>query len=56
MPITAIVYSSLAAFDSQTRLLLGRYMDRFDVTDKATVGSIDRERAAKGGQDDDASK
>jgi hypothetical protein len=55
MPFTAIIYSSLAAFNSQTRLLLGRYMDRFDVTDKATVGSIDRARAAKDGQDDDAS-
>ncbi len=56
MPFTAIIYSSMAAFDSQTRLLLGRYMDRFDVTDKATVGSIDRARAAKDGRDDVASK
>lgn len=50
MPVTAIVYSSLAAFSSQTRLLFGRYLDRFDVTDKATVGSIDRARASKDGQ------
>lgn len=34
MPVTAIVYASSAAFYSQTRLMLGRYMERFDVTDK----------------------
>lgn len=35
MPITAVGYSSLSAFSSQTRLLFGRYLDKFDVTDKA---------------------
>lgn len=35
MPVTSIIYSSFAAFYSQTRLLLGRYMEKFDVTDKA---------------------
>jgi cellulose synthase/poly-beta-1,6-N-acetylglucosamine synthase-like glycosyltransferase len=34
MPVTSIVYSSAAAFYSQTRLLFGRYLDKFDVTDK----------------------
>lgn len=34
MPVTAIAYASSAAFYSQTRLMLGRYMERFDVTDK----------------------
>ena len=34
MPVTAIVYSSAAAFYSQTRLLLGKYLDKFDVTEK----------------------
>ena len=34
-PIIAIVYSSFCAFYSQTRLLLGLYMEKFDVTDKA---------------------
>ncbi len=34
MPITAIAYGSAAAFYSQTRLALGRYMDEFNVTDK----------------------
>ena len=35
MPVVSIIYSSFAAFYSQTRLLLGRYMEKFDVTDKA---------------------
>ena len=33
-PLTAIVYSSLCAFYSQTRLLLALYMEKFDVTEK----------------------
>lgn len=37
MPVTAIVYSSMAAYNSQTRLLLGKYLDKFDVTEKAVV-------------------
>lgn len=34
MPITSILYQSLAAFYSQTRLMLGLYMEKFDVTRK----------------------
>ena len=34
MPITSIIYQSLAAFYSQTRLMFGRYMEKFDVTKK----------------------
>jgi cellulose synthase/poly-beta-1,6-N-acetylglucosamine synthase-like glycosyltransferase len=34
MPAVSIVYSSCAAFYSQTRLLFGKYMEKFDVTDK----------------------
>ena len=34
MPIVAIVYQSFAAFYSQTRLMLGLYMEKFDVTKK----------------------
>lgn len=34
MPITAILYQSIAAFYSQTRLMLGKYMEKFDVTKK----------------------
>lgn len=34
MPITSILYQSLAAYYAQTRLLLGKYMEKFDVTKK----------------------
>ena len=34
MPVTSILYQSLAAFYSQTRLMLGLYMEKFDVTKK----------------------
>ncbi len=34
-PIISILYSSLCAFYSQTRLATGLYMEKFDVTDKA---------------------
>ena len=34
MPLTSILYQSLAAFYAQTRLMLGRYMEKFDVTRK----------------------
>lgn len=34
MPITSILYQSVAAFYSQTRLMLGKYMEKFDVTKK----------------------
>lgn len=40
MPITAVAYSSFSAFYSQTRLLFGRYLDKFDVTQKATHASV----------------
>ena len=33
-PIVAIVYQSFAAFYAQTRLMTGRYMEKFDVTRK----------------------
>lgn len=47
MPVTAVVYSSLSAFTSQTALLLGRYYDKFDVTEKATVGQKSSQTTAK---------
>ena len=34
MPVTSILYQSLAAFYSQTRLMIGLYMEKFDVTRK----------------------
>ncbi len=35
LPITTICYSSFAALYSQTRLMIGRYIGKFDVTEKA---------------------
>ncbi len=52
MPVIGLVYSSAAAFTSQTRLLLGRYLDKFDVTEKATMASKDRAKQAKVDRDD----
>lgn len=34
MPLVALFYQSLAAFYSQTRLMFGKYMEKFDVTKK----------------------
>lgn len=45
MPVTSIAYGSAAAIYSQTRLLLGRYLDRFDVTEKAVVNESKDEKA-----------
>lgn len=42
MPFTAIIYSSMAALNSQGRLFLGKYLDKFDVTEKATHQSVAR--------------
>jgi len=39
LPITSIGFGSLAAFNSQTRLMFKRYLSTFDVTEKATVDS-----------------
>lgn len=37
-PVLGIVYGASAALDSQTHLLLGKYLEKFDVTEKAVVG------------------
>jgi len=47
MPLTSICYSSLASFNAQTHLMLGKYLDKFDVTDKATLASQERARQAR---------
>ena len=47
MPVIAICYNAAAAFYSQTRLLIGRYLDKFDVTDKVTVAEIDAKKDAE---------
>ena len=47
MPVTAICYNAAAALYSQMRLATGRYLDKFDVTDKATVESVTKEKAKR---------
>lgn len=47
MPVTAIVYGAASAFNAQTHLLFGKYLDKFDVTEKATHQSVARARAEK---------
>ncbi len=37
LPITTVAYNSFSALYSQTRLMFGKYIDKFDVTDKAVV-------------------
>jgi len=36
MPFTAVGYSATSALYSQGRLFIGKYLDKFDVTDKST--------------------
>lgn len=44
MPVTSICYSSIASFNAQTHLMLGKYLDEFEVTDKATLASRQQAR------------
>ena len=37
MPVTTLAYSSSAALYSQTRLMFGHYIGKFDVTEKAVI-------------------
>jgi hypothetical protein len=39
LPVTTIGYNCFAALYSQTRLIFGKYIDKFDVTEKAVVDS-----------------
>ncbi len=50
MPVTAVVYSASSAYNAQTRLLAGKYLDKFDVTEKATHTTIARAKQQKAGQ------
>jgi hypothetical protein len=39
LPLTSIAYGSVAALNSQTRLMFKRYLSKFDVTEKAVVSA-----------------
>ncbi len=47
MPLTSIGYNATSALNAQTRLLFGLYLDKFDVTEKATVKEINREQGTR---------
>ena len=47
MPVTSIFYNASAALYSQGKLFLGKYLDKFDVTEKATIGDVDRAKESK---------
>ena len=47
LPVTTIVYNSFAALYSQTRLMFGWYISKFDVTEKAVVSGSGSEKVIK---------
>lgn len=50
MPVTSLAYNAASAFNAQTHLLFGKYLDKFDVTEKATVPAdtaTDKKTASK---------
>lgn len=42
VPFTSIGFGSLAAFNSQTRLIFKRYLSKFDITEKASIDASGR--------------
>lgn len=42
MPVTSVAYGAASALTAQTHLVFGKYLDKFDVTEKATVKEINR--------------
>lgn len=47
MPVTAVCYSAMASFNAQTHLMFGKYLDKFDVTEKATYSTRERAKQDK---------
>ena len=47
MPVTSICYNAAAAAYSQTRLALGKYLDKFDVTEKGRIEDVERAKAER---------
>ena len=47
MPVTSICDNAAAAAYSQTRLAFGKYLDKFDVTEKGRIEDVERAKAEK---------
>ena len=47
MPVTSICYNAAAAAYSQTRLAFGKYLDKFDVTEKGRIEDVERAKAER---------
>lgn len=47
MPFTSVLYGSAAAYAAQTRLLVGSYLEKFDVTEKANISTVQRDKKVK---------
>lgn len=47
MPVTSICYNAAAAAYSQTRLAFGKYLDKFDVTEKGRIEDVERVKAER---------
>lgn len=45
LPLTTIAYNSLSALYSQTRLMFGKYLGKFDVTEKAFITEGNKKRS-----------
>jgi len=45
LPVTTILYNALSALYSQTRLMFGRYLGKFDVTEKAFVTEDNKKKS-----------
>lgn len=51
LPVTTIAYNSFAALYSQTRLMFGWYLSKFDVTEKAVVDESGDTKSTLGSMD-----
>lgn len=45
LPVTTIAYNSLSALYSQTRLMFGKYLGKFDVTEKAFITEDNKKKS-----------